>query len=165
MELKKKKCWSLYLGTLALAFRPIFNKTELKTLLTWFFCYYFEVNGVLFICFEILYVIKWLHFSGLALWTQLLSNSKKPGNSCSAATGRPFAESWGQRRGGSVKGTPGFPLLRGSSQLILKLRSRVRTFPHLLHILGRLGQSRFTGTPPLSLLVVTFHMLLIAFPH
>lgn len=54
---------------------------------------------------------------------------------------------------------------RGAASSSPKLRGRVRTRPHLLHILGSLGQSRFGGTPPLSLFVVTFHLLLIAFPH
>lgn len=114
--------------------------------------------------FEIPYVVKWLHLGGLALWTQLLPNSKKPGNSCSAATGRPFGEGWGQRRGRDVKGTQCFPLLQGSGQLIPEIAQQ-RTCPHFLHILGSPGQSRFGGTPPLSLFVVTFHLLLIAFPH
>lgn len=65
-------------GSISPAFRPIFSTTTLENSANLIFsCYYFEVNGASFICFEILYVVKWLHFSGFALWTQLLPNSKK----------------------------------------------------------------------------------------
>lgn len=137
MELKQKKILVSIIGSISpcLYTNLKLNYIEKLCFLD-FFCYYFEVNGVLFICFEILYVVKWLHFGGLALWTQLLSNSEKPGSSCSAATERPFGESWGQRRGRDVRVLGVFLCCGGAASSSPKLRSRVRTCPHLLHILG-----------------------------